>query len=258
MNKEFFFYNCCLEGRQLSFGESGYLAAKEVVHTICDSDFQHHNIDMYNPKNKTNYFHEYVKEPQDGLYLMKVAKGFKEPSLQVLFDTRLSPDFVMIEKVEGRHEEGREVARVIEDWINKAANQYGWEAKLRQNPLTDIHHIDLFFSAMSYAHDEEVPEFCSVIKFHNRAREILEMLHNKIDKKRKPQAIMLIMSAAYETGLIEKPEREVFNEEFKKNISIASYNRYMSYGSKLLAHNKDYQDYKEQFLKYKEDIMKMK
>ena len=235
MDKEFYFYNCCLEGRQLSFGESGYLAAKEVVHTICDSDFQHHNIDMYNPKNKTNYFHEYVKEPQDGLYLMKVARGIKEPSLQVLFDTRLSPDFVMIEKVEGRHEEGREVARVIEDWINKAANQYGWEAKLRQNPLTDIHHIDLFFSAMSYAHDEEVPEFCSVIKF-----------------------IMLIVRAAYDAGLIEKPELEVFNKEFKKDISIASYNRYMSYGSKLLAHNKDYQDYKEQFLKYKEDIMKMK
>ena len=33
MNKEFFFYNCCLEGRQLELGETGFLAAKDATGT---------------------------------------------------------------------------------------------------------------------------------------------------------------------------------------------------------------------------------
>ena len=50
MNKEFYFYNCCLEGRQLRLGETGLLAAKEVVQAICDADFRNNGSYLKDPK----------------------------------------------------------------------------------------------------------------------------------------------------------------------------------------------------------------
>ena len=40
MNKEFFFYNCQLEGRQLCLDETEMLPAKIVLRSICDADYQ--------------------------------------------------------------------------------------------------------------------------------------------------------------------------------------------------------------------------
>ena len=44
MNKEFFFYNCQLTGRQLRLGETGMLPAEIVVRSICDADYQENGI----------------------------------------------------------------------------------------------------------------------------------------------------------------------------------------------------------------------
>ena len=259
IKKEYFFYTCHFEGRQLCIGDTGFLAAREVVSAICDGDFQKYSYSIYEPPTSSRYYQKYAKRPKEGLFLLKVAKGSKDP-LSLLIDTRLFPNFVMVEKVEGRHKESKEVLKAAEAWLNQAAYQYGWHVKLRENLQNVVHHVGLFISAMKYGEDPKeheknvLPNFDTFIKCQEKKTEIMKYLHMMLDNKTKPKPIMRILRAAYDAGLIEKPEYESFIKAFDKTISMASYYRYMTENENPLANDRHYNDY---LLQFKIEMKKM-
>ena len=148
--KDFIFYNCFLKGQQLCDGETGFLAATEVVQAICDADFRNHSLDLFNPKTNMHYYHEFVKDPKDGLNLIRVVNPKNRSCLDVLFDTRISPNFILVEKNHQNPRESYEVAKVMQYSINQASNTFGWESELRKNHLNEIRYLDYFWSAMDY------------------------------------------------------------------------------------------------------------
>lgn len=153
----FLFYNCCMEYQQLTTGDEGYLAGSEVLQTICDVDFQENGLYLNNPK--TDYYHKYAKPPKDGMYLMKVAKPAALTNIHVFIDTRLFPNFIWIEKIDGRLEECLEVGRVVESSLDQMARKHGWRAKLVENQLNEVHDPELFISAWAYINNVEIPHW---------------------------------------------------------------------------------------------------
>jgi hypothetical protein len=147
--KQYFFYNCMLEWQQARDGVDGCLAASEVVQTIFDADFRENGLILQNPK--TDYYHKYPKPPQDGMFLIKVAKPASEMTIDVVVDTRLYPNFVMIEKIDSMLEQCCDVKRAVEFSLNKAAGKFGWSAKLKENQLNVVHDFYKFVTAMEYA-----------------------------------------------------------------------------------------------------------
>ena len=86
---DFIFFNCFLEGHQLREGEHGVLAATEVVRSIFTADFRDHSLRLIHPVTGQQYYHEFVKEPLDGLFLIKVVNPQNRSCLEVLIDTRI-------------------------------------------------------------------------------------------------------------------------------------------------------------------------
>lgn len=254
MNKEFYFYNCCLEGRQLRLGETGLLAAKEVVQAICDADFRNNGSYLKDPKANAGYYHEYAKHPKGGLYLMRAVKADNNASLDVLIDTRLFPNFVLIEKNDAMPQMSMEVTKAVERSLNQAADKYGWKATLKENQLNVVHDVDLFYSAMAYVKETDVPDFRSFVNYEERIDEIMEILHLMLDKKDKPKPIMRIVVAAIDSGIIDKPEYERFVCEFKKEriISFSTYKHYTKKDNPPLMHDKVYLEYLDKFLRLKD------
>ena len=72
MNKKFIFYDCNLEGRQLNLGESGFLAATEVVRSIFDAGFRKNGLNLFDSGTNALFKCKYVIEPKDGMFLMEV------------------------------------------------------------------------------------------------------------------------------------------------------------------------------------------
>ena len=245
------FYYCALEGRQLRQGETSMLPCKKVMRAICQSDYQNKDLVMTLPKSKDCINHEHVKAPKDGLFLMRVSNSQESYSLHVLFDTRTTPDFVMIEKRDGMEQEGHEVQMVLERALSQAADQYGWKVRLDENPMNVVRDFDLFVSAMEYVNSpkEEGPvDFRSFIKIKERTNEIMSLLHSLLDLRKKPRHMLRILRTATDVGMTEKPELESFNKEFNKNVSISTYNRYMSNSSNPFANDSHYKDYMKMFL----------
>lgn len=252
MKKEFYFYNCKLVERQLRLGVSGLLPAKEVVRAICDADFQDNNLLLNGPKTNTNYYHEFAKRPKKGLYLIKAKKTTDHSFLDILIDTRLFPNFILIEKHDDRLQSSNELVCALEESINQAAEKYGWHVELIENDLNVIRDIDLFISAMAYV--DEKADFRSFILYEERTEEIMAMLHLKIDKKIKAPTIMCVLKAAIDAGLISKPHYKLFIMEFGKAdiISLSTYKGYTKVDNNPLVHDKVYQEYLEQFLRMKD------
>lgn len=248
---DFYFNFCALEGRQLRLGETGMLPCKKVMRAICESDYQNKDLVMTLPKSKDCINHEHVKAPKDGLFLMRVSNPHESYSLHVLFDTRTTPDFVMIEKREGMEQEGREVLKVLESSLCQAADKYGWKVRLSDNPMNVVRDFDLFVSAMKYVNSpkgEGPVEFRSFIKIKERTNEIMSLLHSLLDLRKKPRQMLRILRTTTDVGMIEKPELESFNKEFNKKVSISSYNRYMSDSSNPFANDSHYKDYLKMFM----------
>ena len=254
MSKEYFFYNCCLEGRQLRLGESGFLAAKEVVRAICDADFRSNGTYLKDPDVKADYYHEYIKRPKNGLYLMRAVRIDDHTSRDILIDTRLFPNFVLVEKDKDKLQMSMEVAKGFERSLNQAANRFGWNVTLKENQLNVVHDVDLFESAMAFAEDIGVPEFSSFINYEERIDEVLDILHLMIDKKVKPKFIMRIMVAAIDSGIIDKPEYLSFIQEFHKDriISYSAYKLYTKKEGHPLKDNMVYQEYVDKFMRLKD------
>ena len=150
MDKNYLFYNCLLKGQQLCVGETGFLAATEVVQAICDADFRNLNLNLYNPKTKVHYYHEFVKEPKDGLYLIRVVNPKNRSCLDVLIDTREYPNFIWVEKNPLHPKESIEVAMAIKYSLNQAAKDYGWSATVRKSRSSELRYIEYFLTALDY------------------------------------------------------------------------------------------------------------
>lgn len=256
MDLIFLFYRCWLEGRQLRIGETGLLPDTEVVRHICDADFHKNHLNLFDPKTKTSYTYEYLKPPKDGLYLMRVMNTRDQTILRVLIDTRLSPSFFWIEKIENREQACRDVASALSYAFNEAAEQYGWCAKLKIFKTEVLRDAKLFMKAYSYVTD--VPDFRTFILYEERTDEIMEMFHLKIDKKDKAQRIMAIIRAAIDTGLITKPDYDSFVIEFLKVgvVSLSSYKIYTKENMNPLENDPAYKEYVEQFLRLKDKWLK--
>ena len=252
MKKEFYFYNCQLTGRQLRLDETGMFPAEIVVRSICDADYQENGIFLKNLTAESGFHLRYAKPPKDGLFLMNARKTGGHSSLYVLIDTRLSPNFILIEKKMDMMQEYIELLKVLESSIGKAVYKHGWLSKLVKNDLNVIKEVEFFFSAMKYIEGET--DFGSCILYEERTDEILKILHLKIDHKVKAQAIMSVIKAAIDAGLIRKPEYDSFVREFKKGmiVSFSSFKSYTKSKNNPLVDDNSYKEYLDQFLRLKD------
>lgn len=155
MNIDFEFYNCHFKGQKVSVGESEFVGKKMVLKRILEADRLDGSFHLVNPLNNTHYIHFYAKDPWDGLYLLDVVNTSTRSSLFVLFDTRIFPNFILVEKNLQNPEESLEVAMVVEYSLFLAARKYGWEARLMENNLNEIRYVDKFISAMEYVENIE-------------------------------------------------------------------------------------------------------
>lgn len=165
--RNFFFYNCSLRGMQLGEGETGVIADKEVLQRIFDADFRDHSLNLVDPMSNTHYYHEFVKVPKDGLYLLNVVNPLTRSSFRVLIDTRIFPNFVLVEKDPLRMEESIEVALVMEYSLKLAAAKYKWEAQLVVNQVNEIRYMNEFWTAMIYADNVYIPQLLQEIHIEN-------------------------------------------------------------------------------------------
>ena len=250
--KDFYFYNCCLEGRQLRLGETGFLAAKEVVQAICDADFRNNGTYLKDPDVKANYYHEYIKRPKNGLYLLRAVRIDDNASLDILIDTRLFPNYVLIEKNNNMPQMHIEVMKAFERWLNHAANQYGWSATLKENQLNVIHDVDLFKSAMAYAEDRNMKaDFKSIVIAEKIADDVMALLEVYMKGKKLPKPIIAPFRAAKDAGAIGKLTKSVFRKTFGDILgnSISALDKYMSDDYRWNEKDSVYNEMKNEFRK---------
>jgi len=150
MIPDFEFYNCHLKGERVSDGETEFVSKKMVIEKILEDDRHGKRFHLVNPLNNTRYIHFYAKEPLEGIYLLDVVNTETRSSLFVLFDTRLYPNFILVEKNPEDPDESLEVAVVVDYSLFLAAQKYGWEAHLEENHLNVIRYVDKFEDVMGY------------------------------------------------------------------------------------------------------------
>ena len=251
--KKFNFYDCYLEGRQLEIGESGCLAASEVVRSIFDAGFRKNGLNWFDFGTNALFECKYVSEPKDGMFLMEVRNHRGDIGNLVFVDTRTRPNYVWVQTADYDKSDkaSLQVASLIEDWIASEAYAYGWNAKLKRSVFDNkLVYVEQFKSATAYIKEyiEQIPPFYKYVKDAKRVREVMEELHRRLDHKKKAKLIMKVLRAAYDADLIEKPKFESFILEFDKEgkICLSSFNRYMA-DDNLLADDKDYLRYKHDF-----------
>ena len=257
MYKDFYFFNCCLEGRQLELGETGFLAAKEVVRAICDADFRNNGSYLKDPSTNASYYHEFAKKPKDGLYLMRAVKAEDGTCLDVLIDTRLFPSFVLVEKNNDRLQMSEDVVKAVERSLNHAANKFGWQAKLKENQLNVVHHLDLFYSAMAYVKDPKMrADFKSVVIAEKIADDVMKLLDIYTKGKKLPKAIICPFRAAMDAGAIGKLTKTVFKKTYFNILcnSISALDKYLSDDYCWNEKDSVYSEMKEEFKKLVEKV----
>ena len=252
----FMFFDCCLEGRQLEFGESGFLAVSEVVRYIFDAGFREHGLNTFDSGTNALFDCKYVMNPKDGMFLMEVRIDKGDVGNLVFIDTRTKPNYVWVQTADYEEDDkaGLKMAGLIEDWISNEAYAYGWKAKLKSSAFNKLVYRLQFDSALAYIDEylERIPAFCTFVKDTKKVGNVMEVLHQKLDHKNKAILMMKVLRAAYDADLIEKPEFESFIREFKKEgkICLSSFNHYMM-DDNPLADDKDYQRYLHDFVELK-------
>ena len=255
----FMFFDCCLEGRQLEIGESGFLAASEVVRYIFDAGFRKYGLNTFDSGTNALFACKYVIEPKDGMFLMEVRIDKGDVGNLVFIDTRTKPNFVWVQPADNGEDDewSLQVAHFVEDWISREAYAYGWKAKLKRSVFNKLVYWPQFDSAMAYvdAYLKRTPEFASYIVYEERTDEILKRLHLMIDKKVAAISIMRVMRAAIDVRLIEKPCYESFVMEFCKKhfVSPAAYKMYTNTKINPLADDNVYLEYVDKFLRLKDE-----
>lgn len=252
----FMFFDCCLEGRQLEFGESGFLPALEVVRYIFDAGFRKYGLNTFDSGTNALFACKYVMKPKDGMFLMEVRNHHGDIAKLVFIDTRTKPNFVWVQPADNGEDDewSLQVAHFVEEWISREAYAYGWKAKLKRSVFNKLVYWPQFDSAMAYIDEylERIPAFCTFVKDTKKVGNVMEVLHQKLDHKNKAILMMKVLRAAYDADLIEKPEFESFIREFKKEgkICLSSFNHYMM-DDNPLADDKDYQRYLHDFVELK-------
>ena len=259
MNKKFIFYDCNLEGRQLNLGESGCLAASEVVRSIFDAGFRKNGLNWFDFGTNALFECKYVSEPKDGMFLMEVRNHREDMGNLVFVDTRTRPNYVWVQTAdyEKNDKASLQVASLIEDWIASEAYAYGWNAKLKRSVFDNkLVYVEQFKSATAYIKEylERIPAFVSYVVYEERTDEIIKELHLMIDKKVSGIAIMRVIRAAMDTGLIDKPCYESIVMEFDKEqyLTIPTYKHYTNMKNNPLANDKIYLGYIDKFLRLKD------
>lgn len=244
---EFNYYCCILKGRQLSIGEAGLLPASEVLRAICDAGFQNNRL----------FDFEYAKPPKDGMYLMKVTRKADQQVLLVFIDTRTHTNYIWVESRGDDivDELERQVVDAIGNEIRLKAYDYGWNASVNEPSQKGWKDIGFLSDAMTYVNkylENKVASFYTYVIDVDRVWEIMAVLHQKLENKRKAKSIMMVLRAAYDADLIERPDFEPTVKEFKKQGQLcrASFNRYMTKNNPL-ADDEDYLKYLKEFRKLK-------
>ena len=255
---KFIFYDCNLEGRQLEIGESGFLAASEVVQSIFGAGFRKNGLNWFDSGTNALFECKYVSEPKDGMFLMEVRNHRGDIGNLVFVDTRTRPNYVWVQTADYDQNDKASllVASFIEDWIAREAYAYGWNAKLKRSVFDKLVYVAQFDSAMAYIKEyiERIPPFVSYIAYEEKTDEIMKELHLMIDKKVSGMAIMRVIRAAIDTGLIDKPCYESIVLEFDRKhcVSFANYKKYTNMKKNPLANDKIYLGYMDKFLRLKD------
>ena len=254
-NTTFLIFNCNLKQVQLDGEKKHGLPAKEVMRPILDADFRKNDLKMFDAETNTRFDYEYVKVPRDGMFLMEVKNLMDGNSLLVHIETRTDPVFVTIEASDGDANDATfQVVRVMQNAIIQEVEKLGWRADMTENNLKSAKYPSEFRSAMGYIQQylNGESDFSLHVLCKERTKEIMDLLHRKLENKHKAKPIMRVIRAAYDAKLIEHPNFYALTMEFDKKgaICVASFNRYMT-DDNLLADDKDYKTYLEEFLKVK-------
>ena len=150
MINNYLFYRCYLDGGMASEGETGLLAAKEVVRAVCDAGFQRNGTSMRSIPSSPHCYYKFVKPPLNGMFMLWAVKKTDKTTLNILIDTRLHPNFVMIENNPEWNDLFGEVIDTLERMINDGAAQYNWHVNLRKYQVDYTQYLDLFISALAY------------------------------------------------------------------------------------------------------------
>lgn len=150
MIKDFFFYECHLERGMASEGDPGLFAATEVVRAACNANFQRNGFYMRSYPSSPHCYYKYAKLPKDGMYMLWAVKKTDLTTLDILVDTRMYPNLVMIESNTDWQAETEEVKDTVEQVISGDSNPYNWNVNLQEHRTNKTQHLDEFHSALSY------------------------------------------------------------------------------------------------------------
>ena len=252
--RKFNYFSCLLEARQLREGETESLPAKEVLYKVLDANFQNVSFEIVDEESNVVFDYVYAKPPKEGMFLLKVTRRVDGLSVLVYIDTRTTPNYLWVERLEREDMNvvTKQVVNAIKNALTQNTLKYGWEVEVTKYFPGDPNDVDLFPSALKYVDDyyeDGAPGFYTYIKDVKRVWEFMSVLHQKLDHKYKAQAMMKVIRAAYDANIIERPHFESFIREFKKDgeICVASFNRYMTKDN-LLADDEDYKRYLKDFL----------
>lgn len=153
MVKNYSFYRCYLERGTASEGAPGLLAATEVVQAVCDAGFQRNGLSMISYPSSPHCYYKFAKPPKEGMYMIRAVKMTDMTTLDILIDTRMYPNFVMIENNPDWQELADEVKDTLEQMINDEARKYNWNVNLQEHHTNTTQYLEAFFSVMSYITD---------------------------------------------------------------------------------------------------------
>ena len=150
MNKNYLFYECHLEREMASEGDPGLFAATEVVRAACNANFQRNGFYMRSLPSSPHCYYKYAKLPKDGMYMLWAVKKTNMTTLDILVDTRMFPNLVMIEKNTDWQAETEEVKGAVEKVISDDTNPYNWNFNLEIYSACGTQYLDEFHSALAY------------------------------------------------------------------------------------------------------------
>lgn len=150
MNKNYLFYKCHLEREMASEGDPGLFAATEVVRAACNANFQRNGFNMRSLPSSPHCYYKYAKLPKDGMYMLWAVKKTNMTTLDILVDTRMFPNLVMIEKNTDWQAETEEVKGAVEKVISDDTNPYNWNFNLEIYSACGTQYLDEFHSALAY------------------------------------------------------------------------------------------------------------
>ena len=225
---QFVYYCCPLKGREMHLGESGLLPAAEVVRAICDAGFQ----------NTPLFDFEFAKQPEDGMYLLKVTRKTDGLAKLVFIDTRSLVNYIWVEKRDDdeSNEAEKQVVEAIENAIRPKAYDYGWDAHVCVYVPEDIKDVHLLPRAVAYVNDcwrdiavQNKEAFRTIVIADDIVDDVMALLLLYMKGKNAPKDIIEPLRAAKEAGAIKKVTKAIFRSIFGDVLgnSISAIDKYM-------------------------------